>query len=81
MNKAGTIENLLYDFYGYSNTTDALQWETRIWTRTVFNRPIYLAKHPGGTRRLETVTQIDDYNIDFDPDTPPDIFSKCRTWT
>ncbi len=76
MNKAGTMGNLLYDFYDYPKTTESLQSETRIRTRAVFNHPAYLAKHPGGTRRLETVTQIDDYNIVFDPDTPQNILSN-----
>ncbi|KAF4629965.1 hypothetical protein G7Y89_g8176 [Cudoniella acicularis] len=78
MNEAGTMGNLLYDFYDYSKTTDSLQLEIRIRTRAVFNYPAYLGKHPGGPRRLETVTQIDDVIICFDPETPQNILSNVK---
>jgi hypothetical protein len=49
--------------------------EARIQTRTVFNHPEYLARHPGGESRLHNVTRIDGYNIVFDPDAPQNILS------
>jgi len=47
--------NLLYPFYDNPPsgiTTDTLQHETRIRTRTVFNHGTYPTEHPGGVARL-----------------------------
>jgi hypothetical protein len=81
MNEVGTTGSLLYPFYDdplHGKTTDSLESQTRIQTRTVFNHAAYLAKHPGGVGRLHNVTQIDGYNIIFDPVAPRNILSKTE---
>jgi hypothetical protein len=78
MNKAGTMGNLLHDFYDDSTTTDSSPPEIRIRTRAVFNYPAYLRKHLGGSRRLETFTQVNDVIICFDPEIPENILSNIK---
>lgn len=69
--------NLLYHFYD-DDTRRVTILEPHIVTKTVFNHPGYLAKHPGGSGRLENVTQIDDYNIVFDPETLQSVLSDAE---
>lgn len=92
MNKAGTLGNLLYHIYDDPRNTATLSLPTpRIETRAFFNHPSYLNKHPGGTARLENVTQVsnssgdgddddDDscYIVIFDPKSQQNILSKAE---
>jgi hypothetical protein len=80
MDGTGTTGSLLSPFYDNppSKTTDSLGMQTRIQTRTVFNYPTYLAKHPGGLARVQNVTQIDGDNIIFAPHAPQNILSTIE---
>jgi hypothetical protein len=75
MNEAGTVGSLLYPFYDHPQKTPdvSLGSKPRLETRTVFNHPAYFAKHPGGTGRLQNITQINDYSIIFDPESHQNI--------
>lgn len=73
MTGVGTAGSLLYPFYDDPRYVTTKR--SRIQTRTVFNYPTYLAKHPGGAGRLHNVTEIDGYNIIFDPGAPQNILS------
>jgi hypothetical protein len=73
--------NLLYPFYDnppYGITTDTLQHETRIRTRTVFNHGTYPTEYPGGVARLHNVTQIDGNYVVFAPGAPNNILSQTE---
>uniref|UniRef100_A0A093UM96 Uncharacterized protein n=1 Tax=Talaromyces marneffei PM1 TaxID=1077442 RepID=A0A093UM96_TALMA len=67
INGTRTIGNLLYPFYDAPDEVKAGSL-ARIRTRTIFNHTYYRYKHPGGMDSLQNVTQIDGYNVIFDPD-------------
>lgn len=70
MEKDPTIGNLLYDFYDtYTDESpgSSSRIQTSIQIRTVYNHPLYLAKHPAGAARLENIIQIGDTCIIFNP--------------
>lgn len=65
-----TVGNLLYDFYDpYTvETSDAAsETQTSIQVRTIFNYPLYQAKHPAGVARLQNMIQIGLECVVFDP--------------
>jgi hypothetical protein len=74
MNDDGTEGNLLNPFYDNPRTTDPLESQARIQTRTIYNHSRYTDKHPGGESRLENVFRIDGYNMTFGPSAPRNIF-------
>jgi hypothetical protein len=75
----GKIGNLFYPFYDdpHNKTTSSLELQTRIQTRTYYNYARYSAKHPGGLRRLENVTQIDGGNMCFRPEASRNFLSEA----
>ncbi len=60
--KPGPEGNPLYPLYDRWSDSG-----TRIHTRTVYNHPSYLQKHPGGSARLQNTTQVDDEYLTFHP--------------
>jgi hypothetical protein len=81
MNIARSDGNLLHRFYDnplLKQTSDPPESTTRIQTRTVYNHPKYLAKHPGGMGKLHNITQIDEFNIVFKPGARRNILSDSE---
>lgn len=74
----GSLPYPFYDNPSYGITTDTLQHETRIRTRTVFNPETYPTEHPGGVARLHDVTQIDANYVVFAPGAPNKILSQTE---
>jgi hypothetical protein len=79
MNDDGSKGTLLYYFYDdpRETTTEPLESERSLETKTVYNHPAILAKHPG-SGRSETVTRIEGYNILFDPELPQNIMTDAQ---
>ncbi|KAL1581934.1 hypothetical protein WHR41_09518 [Cladosporium halotolerans] len=73
MESAGNLGNLLHPFYDLPLPGDVfsgLSHQKRIITKTLYNHPTYLSKHPGGMGQLQNVTQIDGSNYIFQPFAP-----------
>ena len=61
MNKAESEGNLSYHFYDDPARSTIETW---IGAKTVYNHPEYIAKHPGGTGRLQNVIRIHEGDVD-----------------
>lgn len=71
LESAGNLGNLLHPFYdlpGYVSSGSIQR--KRIATKTFYNHPTYLFKHPGGMGQLQNVTQIDKSNYILNPFAP-----------
>ena len=81
MNDAGTIGNLLYDFYDdpwCAKMTDPPGSQRRIQTRTLWNHETYLRRHPGGDTQLHNCFKIDGEYYFFDPEARQNILSEAE---